>query len=264
MQIIQQTPASKHSAHAGANKFTQRTNLRAGVLEDDHAVRKLYCEALLQEDVVAIPFENAFEMTVAVRANMVDIALIDLGLGSEDGMQIIRDLRVFSGLPILIVSGKTEPETICEGLDCGADDYLRKPFNFSELRARIRNLVRRARATPARSEGGFAVKPVVIDGVRFDLAIGIAEKFGQRCHFTDRESHILQCLLKTPGQAVSRDTISRAIFGEGWDPTNRMLDVHVSNIRTKLEAIGASPRIIRTRRNLGYIINVNTESRSRS
>ena len=56
MQIIQQTPASKHSAHAGANKFTQRTNLRAGVLEDDHAVRKLYCEALLQEDVVAIPF----------------------------------------------------------------------------------------------------------------------------------------------------------------------------------------------------------------
>ena len=115
MQIVQQTPASKHSEHSGANKFTQRANLRAGVLEDDHAVRKLYCEALQQEDVAAIPFENAFEMTVAVRANMVDIALIDLGLGSEDGMQIIRDLRVFSGLPILIVSGKPSPKRFVKG-----------------------------------------------------------------------------------------------------------------------------------------------------
>lgn len=262
MQIIEPTPASKHALRSGTSKSPRRLPLRAGVLEDDHAIRKLYCEALQQEDVTAIPFENAFEMTVAARANMVDIALIDLGLGSEDGLQIIRELRVFSGLPILIVSGRTAPETICEGLDCGADDFLRKPFNFAELRARIRNLARRARATPARAEAGFAVKPVVIDGVRFDLAIGVAEKFNQVCHFTDRESHILQCMLKTPGQAVSRDTISRAIFGEGWDPTNRMLDVHVSNIRTKLEAIGASPRIIRTRRNLGYIINVNTESRA--
>ncbi len=261
MQTAHQPIKTKAGVAKGRQAPHHRSTVRAAVLEDDDSLHKIFCHALQKEQVTAIPFDSYLEMAMAVRAGMIDIALIDLGIGNEDGMQVIKEVRAHSALPILIVSGRTDPKTVCAGLDCGADDFLRKPFDVSELHARIRGMVRRATATPVATEKSSSITPVVIDGVTIDLTVGVAEIFPLKCHFTDRECHILQILLKTPGKAVSRESISRIIFGKGWAPNTRILDVHVSNIRTKLKSIGASPRIIRTRRNSGYVINANVAAK---
>lgn len=223
---------------------------RAGIMEDDNDLRRLFCLALRAEHVDALEFGKASDAISAATSGQIDFLLLDLGLGPENGLQIIKDLRHVSQLPIVIISGSTAPEIVCTALDSGADNFLRKPVTIPELRARIRGMVRRLKPLP----DTLPAESFMADGVTFDLARGVARYVNGSCKFTDRELIILQCLIREPGQPVSRDAFARAIFGQCWDPNVRILDVHIANIRAKLAEIGASGRIIRTRRNIGYAI----------
>ena len=102
----------KASVAKGRQAPYHRSTVRAAVLEDDDSLHKIFCNALQKEQVTAIPFDSYLEMAMAVRAGMIDIALIDLGIGNEDGMQVIKEVRAHSALPILIVSGRTYPKTV--------------------------------------------------------------------------------------------------------------------------------------------------------
>jgi DNA-binding response OmpR family regulator len=221
-----------------------------GVMEDDADLRRLFCHALAAEHVAAKEFATAAEAIFAASSGKIDFLLLDLGLGTENGLQIIEDLRQVSSLPIVVISGKTDAEVVCAALDAGADNYLRKPVTIAELRARIRGIVRRFEPLL----DSLPTETFMVDGVTFNLSRGMAHNAHGFCKFTDREIIILQCLFREPRTAVSRDAFARAIFGQRWDPNVRILDVHIANIRAKLGNIGAPGTIIRTRRNIGYAV----------
>ncbi len=242
--------AKSAAAKNRAVKSAPAQVIRAGVMEDDNDLRRLFCLALRAEHVVALEFESAADAIFAATSGQIDFLLLDLGLGNENGLEVISDLRHVSQLPIMIISGKTDPTIVCTALDSGADNFLRKPVTIEELRARIRSIVRRLKPIL----GTLPAETFTVDGVKFDLARGIAQFAKCSCKFTDREIIILQCLFREQCQPVSRDAFARAIFGQCWDPNVRILDVHIANIRSKLQDIGASGRIIRTRRNIGYAI----------
>lgn len=225
--------------------------VRAGVMEDDIELRRLFCLALEKEKVVAQVYESAADAISAACEGRIDFLLLDIGLGTENGVEIIKDLRHVSQVPVVIISGQTDANIVCAALDAGGDDFLRKPVTIPEFRAHIRSVTRRLKPLfQSLPEDTFTV-----DGVAFDLSRGLARSpSNATCTFTDREIVILQCLFKQPGQPVSRDSFARAIFGQCWDPNARILDVHIANIRSKLQDIGASGRLIRTRRNIGYAI----------
>ena len=227
------------------------SGIRAGILEDDDDLRSLFCRALRNDGITAQEFHSGADAISAGISGRIDFLLLDLGLGHVDGLEIVKDLRHVSQLPVIVISGRADVDSVCAALDAGADEFLRKPITIPEFRARMRSIVR-DRKPPFYS---LPSQSFSIAGIRFDLSLGEARgRNHESCKFTDRETIILQCLYKEAGQPVSRDSFARAIFGQCWDPNVRILDVHIANIRSKLRDIGASGQLIRTRRNIGYSI----------
>jgi DNA-binding response OmpR family regulator len=227
------------------------SGIRAGILEDDDDLRPLFCRALRNDGITALEFHSGADAISAAISGRIDFLLLDLGLGNVDGLDIVKDLRLISKLPVIVISGRTDVASVCAALDAGADDFLRKPITISEFRARMRSIAR----DPKPPFSFLPSESFSIAGIRFDLSLGEARgRNHESCKFTDRETIILQCLYKEAGQTVSRDSFARAIFGQCWNPQVRILDVHIANIRSKLRGIGASGQIIRTRRNIGYSI----------
>lgn len=233
--------------------LTSSQKLRVGILEDERHVREILCRYLRAEEMEPLqPKTGAIAERMVANAE-VDLLLVDLDLGREDGVKIIRRIRAISSVPIIIVSGRTETESVSGGLDAGADDYLRKPIIFEELGARIRSVMRRK--TPALPT--VIVPPSLDTG---DIKINLANKqivgpLGTQV-ITEREVLILSQLMRNGGNPVSRDMLSRNLQGHIWDPGNRTLDVHIANIRRKVMRVGGPEGIIRTRRNLGYQIEI--------
>lgn len=225
------------------------SGIRAGILEDDDDLRALFCRALQSEGITVEELQHGTDALSAAINRRIDFLVLDLGLGSYDGLAIIKDLRQVSQLPVIVVSGRADSDTVCAALDAGAHDFLRKPITIAEFQARMRSMVRdQGRLLHSLPSQSFSVA-----GIRFDLSIGEARgPNNENCKFTDRETIILQCLYKEAGRPVSRDAFARAIFGQCWDPNVRILDVHITNIRSKLHNIGAPDQLIRTRRNIGY------------
>lgn len=220
-----------------------------GVLENDEPMRELICRFLTAERLDAIPLKTGAEALDAVLSNRIDVILIDLGLGSENGMEVVRRIRARSKIPVIVVSGWSEVSHVTAALDAGADDYVRKPVPFDELAARLRSVWRRKGVAP---ETALAPAVVRVGDLVVDLASSTATGSAGSQHLTERESLIFSILAQHAGRAVTRDAMCRALLGEGWQPSNRLLDVHISNLRTKLERAGAPKWIIRTRRNVGY------------
>ena len=227
------------------------SGIRAGILEDDDDLRALFCHALQSEGIAVEELQHGTDALSAAISSRIDFLILDLGLGNVDGLAIINDMRQVSQLPVIVVSGRADAETVCAALDAGAHDFLRKPITIPEFQARMRSMVRdQGKLLHSMPSPAFSVA-----GIRFDLSIGEARgPNNEICKFTDRETIILQCLYKEAGKPVSRDAFARAIFGQCWDPKVRILDVHITNIRSKLRNIGAPDQLIRTRRNIGYSI----------
>jgi two-component system response regulator CpxR len=161
-------------------------------------------------------------------------------------------VRLISTLPIIIISGYCDSATVAEGLNAGADDYQRKPIAFDELAARIHSVLRRRQPSMPQENSikGYRVGHVVID-----FRTRCAQSRSGSSDFTELEMHILARLLQSPGKTLSRDALSRELFGNGWDPSTRALDVHMTRIRKKLSIAGAPDKLIMTRRTQGYTLH---------
>lgn len=230
--------------------------LRVGVLEDERHVREIICRFLRAQHMEPHPYATGAPACQAALSGQLDLMLVDLGLGNEDGIDIIRRIRASSPMPMIIVSGRAEISMVSAGLDAGADDYVRKPIAFEELGARIRSVMRRK---PVEATQSPSMRELKIGMITVDLSSREAIGPEGSCALTERELLILAQLARQPGRPVSRDSMCRSLLGHDWDPTNRILDVHISNIRSKLEQIGAPKWVIRTRRNAGYEIRVDDE-----
>jgi two-component system copper resistance phosphate regulon response regulator CusR len=182
----------------------------------------------------------------ALKGSEWDVVVLDWWLPGRDGMEVLRDLRA-SGrdTPVLFLTARDAVADRVRGLDAGADDYLCKPFAFDELLARVRALGRRRERPPA--------SPVLEFGdIRVDLASQRTTRAGRPVELTAKEQALLVFFLRHPGQVLSRTRIYEHVWDEQYDGLSNTLEVHVMELRRKLEAHG--PRVIRTLRGRGYVL----------
>lgn len=227
---------------------------RLAVLEDNADQRKLLSLILEAEYDVVMAGDGA-ELRRLVGSGMVDIVLIDIGLPGENGISIARQIRSESSIPLIFVSGYSSEEIITEGLTVGADDYVTKPFHNAVLLARIRNVLGRGKhrhGAPRRVQFG-------------DVSFVVGERCligadGRCVKLTEMESMILDALVQSEKRTLSRDKIHGEILGnvqdKDWDSPSRSVEVHISNLRRKLIAIGSIDNPIASLRGVGYRLNL--------
>ncbi|MFZ5756283.1 MAG: response regulator [Pseudomonadota bacterium] len=170
-----------------------------------------------------------------------DVVLLDLGLPRRDGMEVLRAVRRQSSVPVLILTARDRLEDRVEGLDAGADDYLVKPFDIAELKARLRAVSRRhaGRAVAEVTHGDLVLRPAAQEALWC----------GQRVELTRREYALLSALVENAGRVLTRDRLEQALYGWSDDVDSNALEVHIHHLRRKL-----SPGFIRTVRGVGYSV----------
>jgi len=230
------------------------------VVDDDIAVRQLVSEYLAQNDFRVSEAASGAELMGAFRAQVVDLVLLDLRLHGEDGMQLLRQLRAESQLPVIILTGRAEEADRVMGLELGADDYLTKPFSPRELLARIRTVLRRTHAGQE-IHGAPVCRAYRLPGWELNLRTRkLSARDGREVALSNGEFNLLAALLATANRVVTRDQLiemSRRYDNEVYD---RAIDVQILRLRRKIEADPAEPRIIVTERGVGYRVAVAVEA----
>ena len=222
------------------------------VVDDDEAVRRLVDDYLVQNDFRVSGAEGGVELARALGGQVIDLVLLDLRLRGEDGMQLLRQVRAQSQIPVIILTGRTEEADRVMGLELGADDYLTKPFSPRELLARIRTVLRRAHAGQE-VHGAPVCRAYRIPGWELNLRTRrLTAEDGAQVALSNGEFNLLAALLSTANRVVSRDQLiemSRRYDNEVYD---RAIDVQILRLRRKIESNAAQPKFIVTERGVGY------------
>jgi DNA-binding response OmpR family regulator len=215
------------------------------VVEDERRMANLL-ERTLQEEghqvVLAHDGSEGFEMA---RFSPFDVILLDVMLPSMDGVTVARKLRECRvQTPVLMLTARDSAGDIVRGLDCGADDYLTKPFSIDVLLARLRAVSRR----------GAIARPVFLEigGVKLDPAAHRVTRGGEPLNLTPREYQLLELLMRNAGRAISRGTILDTVWGPASDVSENTLEVFMRLLRTKVDSTG--PKLIHTVRGFGYVM----------
>jgi DNA-binding response OmpR family regulator len=230
-------------------------------LDDDDSVRQLVSGYLADNDLRVTAVATGAELDAAMARDTIDLIVLDLRLRDEDGMQILRRLRETSLIPILLLSGRTDEADRVMGLELGADDYLTKPFSPRELLARIRALLRRARAQSNVADAIAQVRAYRFGG--WELNIGLRRlraASGQDVALTNGEFSLLAAFVSAPGRTLSREQLldlSRLHNAEVYD---RSIDVQILRLRRKIEADPAHPQFIKTQRGAGYVFDAQVDT----
>ena len=219
------------------------------VIEDDPATADYIARGLAQEGHVAEVANNGTDGLVRAVSGVFDVIVTDRMLPGPDGLSILRALRAASiKTPVLMLTALGDVERRVEGLDAGADDYLAKPFAFSELHARIRALARR----PAPSAA--AQTELTVGDLRMNLLRRAVMRGARAIELLPTEWRLLEYLMRHPGELVTRTMLLERVWDCAFDPTTNVVDVHVSRLRRKLEHSGEPP-LIRTVRGAGYVLD---------
>jgi two-component system KDP operon response regulator KdpE len=176
-----------------------------------------------------------------------DVIVLDLGLPDISGFEVLKRVRLFSSVPILILTVRSDEADIVKGLEWGADDYVVKPFRQMELLSRIK-LVTRRRGT------GIEEKPLACGPLQFEPSSGQLFDDGQEIKLTPTEASIIHYLMKNAGRVVTHASLAEAVWGIDYPDAADSLRVHIRRLRTKLEADPGDPRIILTRAGVGYLM----------
>jgi two-component system, OmpR family, response regulator MprA len=218
---------------------------RVLVVEDDAAISDVLRRSLRQEGYEVRTAVDGLEALDAASEFVPDLVVLDLGLPRLDGVEVCRRLRADGDVPILILTARSDTGDRVEGLDSGADDYLVKPFERSELSARIRALLRRR---PPRGSASLTVSDLSLNPDTREVSRGERE-----IELTNREFELLEYLIRNRRLVVSRERLLDDVWG--YDPTapTNTIDVFISNVRRKLEA-GGEPRLLHTKRGAGYVL----------
>ena len=221
------------------------------IVEDDRAVFRLLQSYLEREGYSVVNAETVASMRRLIESTQIGLVLLDVGLPDEDGWSALKWLRARSDVPIIMLTGKGEMTDKVVGLELGADDYLAKPFEPRELLARIRTVQRRAERAAA---DGAADGKIAFAGWVLDPASHLVKSnAGETLHLTQAEFRMLSLLARNPGVVMPRDDLMGAAAGRDWDPFDRSVDVHISNLRKKLDLDPNLPSLIRTVRGAGYM-----------
>ncbi len=215
------------------------------IIEDDSQIRRFLRAALAADGYRVHESLTAEDGLTQAAARQPDLILLDLGLPDRDGLEVIRDVRQFSQVPIVILSARGQEQDKIAALDSGADDYVGKPFAIGELMARIRAALRRA--SPAAPEELFRFGPVEVDldkrAVRMD---------GQEVHLTPNEYKLLVVLIRYPGKVLTQRQLLNEVWGPNHTEQAQYLRVYIAQLRRKLERDPARPKHLQTEPGVGY------------
>ena len=193
--------------------------------------------------------EEAVEMA---REGAFDLILLDLMMPKIDGLQACMRIREFSNVPIIMLTAKGEDTDKLIGFEYGADDYITKPFNILELKARVRALLRRSGATEQKRHDG---KELTVGHIRLDPGARAAWRDGTAVELTAKEFDLMELLMRNPGRVYSRENLLNVVWGYEYIGDYRTVDVHIRRLREKLELDPANPEFIRTKWGVGYYLN---------
>ena len=197
--------------------------------------------------------ECAYDGTSALelaREGRFDLILLDVMMPEMDGLEACMKIREFSNVPIIMLTAKSEDADKLMGFECGADDYLTKPFNILELKARVRALLRRA-GMAAQKQGGGRLS---MGHITLDVDARAAWKDGKSVDLTAKEFDLMELLLRNPGRVYSRENLLNVVWGYEYAGDYRTVDVHVRRLREKLELDPANPEYILTKWGVGYYL----------
>jgi len=183
-----------------------------------------------------------------------DLILLDLMMPKIDGLQACMRIREFSNVPIIMLTAKSEDADKIMGFECGADDYITKPFNLLELKARIRALLRRSGAAAAAVHSGA----LTAGHIRLEPGERAAWKGSAQVELTAKEFDLMELLMRNPGRVYSRENLLNVVWGYEYIGDYRTVDVHVRRLREKLELDPANPEYIRTKWGVGYYLSKST------
>ena len=217
------------------------------IVEDEGYIRRVLEAVLHAGGYRVLSVQNGAAARAGISAYMPDLLLLDLGLPDMDGIALLKELRGWSRLPVIVVSARSTERDKILALDCGADDYITKPFSSPELLARMRAVLRR-NAAAASPEDVYCVGDVKIDFVKRIVTVG-----GEPLRLTQVEYRIVELIARQPGNVLTYRQIIHHVWGPYADvDNNRILRVNMSNIRRKIERDSMSPQYILTEIGVGY------------
>jgi DNA-binding response OmpR family regulator len=227
------------------------------VVEDDPALQSMILNYFVENNIRTLVASNRQGMVDQLRGTGVDLVILDLRLGPEDGLDLLREVRLSSDVPVIIIAGHRRDDIDrVVGLELGADDYLTKPFNLRELLARVRAVLRRFGRPPTREleRGRFR-----FSGWQLDRKIRkLTDPEGLPVALTKGEYAMLVAFLEAPQRPLSREHLLQATRVHE-DVFDRSIDVQILRLRRKLERDPNAPRVIRTQRGVGYVFAVPVE-----
>jgi two-component system KDP operon response regulator KdpE len=217
------------------------------VVEDDAHIRRFVRLTLEAEGYVVHEAEGYQRGLIEAGTRRPDLLVLDLGLPDGDGVDLIRELRQWSSIPVIVLSARTTEVSKIDALDAGADDYLIKPFGSGELSARVRAQLRRhQQQTPGGS-------PLIEFGdIRIDLVRHVVERDGEALRLTPIEYKLLTLLASQPDRVITHAHLLKAVWGPGHSEDSHYVRVHMANLRKKIESQPSMPRHLVTEAGVGY------------
>lgn len=220
------------------------------VIEDDASVRNLMTTTLKAHDYRYLTASTGETGIMEASSHNPDVILLDLGLPDMDGIEVIKKIRTWSNMPIIVLSARSEDSDKIEALDMGADDYLTKPFSVEELLARLRATQRRLSVLQGDT---VANEPIFINGdLKVDYAAGCVYLGGEELHLTPIEYKLLCLLAQNVGKVLTHTFITQKIWGSSWDSDVASLRVFMVTLRKKIERDKNGPQYIQTHIGVGY------------
>ncbi|MFZ2539229.1 MAG: response regulator transcription factor [Oscillospiraceae bacterium] len=217
------------------------------VVEDDKQIRSFISFSLKTQDYKSIEVSKGKDAMQIVMTEDPDVIILDLGLPDMDGLDIIKQVRAFSNIPIIVVSGRDQDKEKIEALDAGADDYLTKPFSVNELLARIRVILRHFEKKVTNVPKIYKVGDLEID---IDKHLILQE--GNEVHLTSMEFKIIEILVRNSGKVLTHSYLLKEVWGSYLESDTQSLRVFMANIRRKIEKNPTNPRYIITEVGIGY------------
>jgi two-component system, OmpR family, KDP operon response regulator KdpE len=218
------------------------------LVEDERHIRRFLRTSLEAEGWRVFEAETLRQGLVDAATRKPDLVIADLGLPDGDGVDLIRELRTWSSVPVLVLSARSDEGDKVRALDAGADDYIEKPFGVSELLARVRANRRRQQG----GRGGDGTATVTIGDVEVDLVARIVKKAGIEVHLTPIEYRLLGVLIANSGRVLTHRHLLREVWGPSHVEQNHYLRVFMGSLRHKLEDDPAQPTMLVTETGVGY------------
>ena len=220
------------------------------LVEDEKNICDFISTSLSAQDYRISTAHTGKEALPIITSQCPDLILLDLGLPDMDGMEIIRQVRTWSSVPIIVLSARTQEQEKVRALDLGADDYLTKPIGTSELLARIRTALRHSNRL--NTDSPLYKRPFHAKGLTIDFEKHLVSVDGKDVHLTQIEFKIISLLAQNSGRVMTYDTIISNIWGPYADDDNSILRVNMAHIRKKLEQNPAEPQYVFTEIGIGY------------